>query len=276
MLPDAKARRSAAFVGVLAMAVALGPGCSIQHEIVAKGKSEATITINKKIPLHVKGPIKFPPAFPVVGGLELGEGASIDIEIEAGTQIKLDDKVDISGANAHTSSATGVRAATGVLPKALGTTTFSGSINPGSTYTWYIPTLLGDNPAVVPVTGTVSAVALDDALVPNDTGGWTLRTGGLLSFAYQVTGGSAVWRAPMRTPYGLIDGSGTISSVGDMLFAATGDVNAIAGGGTANYTDPDGTLWQYGYSGSFAVQLGLNGVKVGTGRTTVDGGVDVY
>jgi len=108
MLADRKARRSVVFTGVLALVAALGPGCSIQHEIVAKGKSEATITINKKIPLHLKGPLKIPPAVPKIGGLELGPGASIDIEIEAGTEIKLDDKVDISGANAHASSAASV------------------------------------------------------------------------------------------------------------------------------------------------------------------------
>ena len=258
------------------------------QNVVAKGKSEATIELNQPIKLKLKGPIKIPPSVPKIGGLELGPGSEIDVELEAGTIIKLDDKVDIGGkqSSSKVASASAGRSPSSPVPVPgpvpaptaipVGTTTLQGAVAPGSTYTWSIPSWFGDAPAVVQVSGTVGTVAYDNALVDNGNGTWTLRPGGLKSFQYSVSGGPAVWQAPFQTPHGLVDGTGSIETVGGMLFEATSDLNSVSGGGGPGFVDDDGNVWQNSYNGSFGVRLSVNGKPAGQGRTTVDGGLNLY
>jgi hypothetical protein len=279
-------RRRAA-LGLLLATAFWAFGCTVHHEIVAKGKSEATVTISHGLSFTLKGGTEgiHVPDNPVTGPIDVGPGAEITINIPAGTEIKLDDKVDIGGENstmastasAFLATAAPISSAPAPRPVPLPTTTsLSGTVMPGSTYTWYLPELLGDaNGAVVPVTGWVTAKAYQDALVNDGSGNYTLRPGGLKSFAYVVTGPPAVWQAPFDTPWGPVTGNGTFETTDGMVFQFSGSPSQVSGSGTTGYTDPDGNTFEYGYVGSFPVLL-TSGTGDATGSTGVDGGVDVY
>lgn len=265
-------------------------GCSMEHEIVAKGKSEATITINKEIKFKLKGEISIPEGVPGLGGIYVGPGAEIDVSIPAGTEIKLDDKVDIDGEGTalsgsvqefestqqRTTHSTGIVTGMGqVDPIPLLASRYEGVILPGSTYTWTIPELFGDNEAVVQVTGEVTAVGTSRALVEDSGNGWTVNMRGLLSFSYQVSGPPPVWQAPFETPYGMIEGDGSIETVDPMQFEAIYNPNAMSGSGFEDYVDDEGNVWEYGYVGAFPVKLTVgNGSAIGA--TNVNGGFDLF
>jgi hypothetical protein len=264
----------------------------IRVEIVGEGKSEAHLVITTTLHFHFKPTkdITFPENFfiPQLAGLSLGAGSEIDIDIEPG-EITFEDSIvfggDSSGSTANpdgqgTGELTAVRVGPGLrggnlvaVPAPTDRVTLTGTVNPGSTYTWVLPDLFGEeNPAVVPVTGTISAVANSNALIQDaDTGEWSLRPGGLVSFSYRVTGPAAVWHLPMQTPFGEFPGEGTIET-DPMVFESSG---TPGGTGVEGYTDPNGNTWEYGYVGSFPVQLTVGG-EVAIGATTVDGGFDLF
>ncbi len=270
-------------------AILITTGCTIRHEIVGEGKSEAHITITTKFKFKIKPTqdITFPDNFFIeqLRGLTLGAGSCFEVELEPG-EIVLEDKVKFGGEsaieNAVETTRRGVIApdlankrTTPINVRPAATTTFSGTVDSGSTYTWIIPALFGDAKAAVPVTGTIDAKAHVDALVENDDGTWSLRSGGLISFAYRVTGPPAVWELPIVTPMGVWPGKGHIETEGWMVFEATSDVGSISGSGGDGYSAPNGTAWEHGYIGSFPVRLTVAGDR-GIGATSVDGGFDLY
>lgn len=287
--------RSTALLATLALVLAV-PGC-IRHEIVAEGKSRATLVITAEIDFEISPTkdIDFPPDFFIkpLRGLSLGAGSHFKFKVKPG-DIVFEDEVSIGGessgaAQTQTDQAdrNRVRFGDARLDAAVANpapspgpdriVTLTGTVDPGSTYTWILPDLFGDdNPAEVPVTGTVSAQAHEDALVQDaDTGEWTLQPGGLVAFSYRVTGPSPEWQLPMNTPNGVFPGEGTVKIDHPTDFEATGGVGDIAGSGVEGYTDPGGVTWEYGYEGSFPVRANI-GSEVAVGATTVDGGFDLF
>lgn len=258
-------------------------GCSVEHEIVAEGESEATVTIEQGLSFTLKGPLDIPDGVPVIGGLHIGEGGEFTVNIPPGTEIVLEDKINIGGGGSSASSSQdgasgGLRqAATAqpIHPKPVPTTVFQGTVFPGSTYTWYMPGMFGNEGAEVPVTGWITAEAYQNALVADGNGGYSLRSGGLIDLSYQVAGPPAVWQAPFNTPYGRITGDGTIETTSGMIFEASGAASAVTGSGTTGYVDPDGVSWEYGWAGTFPVTL-TSGSGRATGTTAMAGGLDVH
>ncbi|MGD2115480.1 MAG: hypothetical protein PVG07_10530 [Acidobacteriota bacterium] len=281
-----KITRSLSLLVLACLALVLATGCSIEHEIVAEGESEATITIEKGFSICLKGGeegISIPEGIPRIGGLEIGPGAEITVDIPPGTEIVLEDEIHIGGEGSSGSSSDQVDSnglqqavtARPITPKPVPTTVYQGTVFAGSTYTWYIPDMFGDEGAVVPVTGWITAEAYENALVTDADGNYTLRDGGLIQFSYNVSGPPAVWQAPFDTPYGRITGDGTIETTSGMIFEFSGATSAVAGNGTNGYVDPDGNTWEYGWNGTFPVKL-TTGAGEGSGVSTMGGGLDVY
>jgi hypothetical protein len=98
-----------------------------------------------------------------------------------------------------------------------------------SSYAFSLPTLFGpENTAVVPISGAFSFAGSTDDWV-SDT--FDLNPGDLSAFTYHVSGPGPVWTAPMQTPYGLIEGVGTIEGQPfDVDFS--GDLGGLSGSAT--------------------------------------------
>jgi hypothetical protein len=283
--------RNRVLLGAL-LAVALVSANCVRVEIVGEGKSEAHLVITAKLKFKINPTkdISFPPDFfiPALRGLTLGAGSSFEFEVEPG-EITLEDKIVFGGESSQSAKQGELDGKSiwvgggslwqpaAVSPAPVQRFTLTGTILPGSTYTWVLPDLFGDaNPAVVPVTGTIAAVARGDALLHDPaTGQWTLQPGGLLSFHYTVNGPPAVWTLPMQTPFGEFPGEGTVETAGGMLFESSGAASDVQGQGQDGYVDPQGNTWQHGYLGTFPVRLTVAG-DVAIGATTVDGGVDLF
>jgi hypothetical protein len=263
---------------VLFVAVALG-GSACSHTVVvqANGDSDATVTVSHAIKFNLKGGtrgIHIPDGVPQIGGLDIGPGAEIEVDIPAGTEIHLKDKVNIGKASSSSSTKRAAAAnPVPVSPQPLSLLT--SDVLSGSTYTWTIPAYFGDAGAVVPVTGSVAAMGYDGAIQSDGNGGYKLNTALVKSFSYQVSGPPAVWQAPFDTPYGRVTGDGTIETVDGMVWQSIGSPSALSGSGTDGYTAPDGTVYQYGYKGAFPVQL-TSGAGVAVGATTVFGGANLF
>jgi hypothetical protein len=265
-------------LAIAALAAVLACATSSQ-EIHAEGRSEVTVTATSHVGLKATGPMTFPSRWPAIGGMQLAAGETIDIDLDPGESVTLKDRVTYNGQTVIISSANqtdgGLRPTSRLVavPAPLTYVQLTGQIEPGSTYTWTIPSLLGDNEAEVQVTGSASGKALTTALVQTSDGSWTLNPAGLVQFSYQVTGGPAVWQAPLDTPYGRIEGTGTIATDGGLVFEFTGDLDGVSAGGTEGYVDEDGNVFDFGYSGAFPVRLTAGG-GTATGATTVWGGFD--
>ena len=243
--------------------------CGTTRQVVTDGTSKTVVTVDRPIRFKVRGPITFPKDYPVVGGRSVAAGAEIDIELKAGESVTLDDKVSTDGKVEITGVAKEGLAARLDAPE--GSYVYTAEAQPGSTYTWWVPSLFGDTPAVVAVSGGLTALA---APGPFEEGkAWGLREGGILAFDYQVSGAPAVWQAPFDTPYGPVEGEGTIATSGPMVLESTGDVSAVAGEVGGAWTDADGRAWQHRYIGAYPVQLRI-GDGLAVGVTTVEGGLD--
>lgn len=250
-------------------AAALGYACaSSKQEIKGKGVSETTVTASRPIKFKATGPMTFPLNYPGIGGMKLEAGQTIEVNLPAGGSVKLKDRVEIDGTNVIVGVVENANAAA-----ALPTFKTTLSVRPGSTYTWSVPELFGDAEAVVDVTGSWTAEGPLSALADDGSGHYTLQPHLLSGFSYAVSGGAAVFQAPMDTPYGRIEGSGTIATTTGMAYGFTGDKSAISGQGTQGYVDPDGQPYDYGYAGAFPVRLDV-GTGTALGTTTVMGGFD--
>lgn len=240
--------------------LALGSvACSHTVKVQANGDSEATVTINQHLKFRLKGPIKVPPGIPQIGGIEVGEGAEILVDIPAGTEIKMKDKVNI-----------GQKAASRGVDDRTNVALLDAEVLPGSTYTWTIPDLFGEAEAVVPVTGFVTVAGKEGAILADGQGGYVLDSSLLEHFQYQVSGPPAVWQAPFDTPYGKVEGTGTIETTTGMVWESFGDASAIAGSAVEGSESKDGTEYKYGYRGTFPVRLRA-GDGDAYGATTVFG-----
>lgn len=254
---------------------------STSREIDLSGTSETTVTVSRAIRFKATGPVTFPDAYPGIGGLSLAPGVEIDVTLEPGESITLDDVTDAAGNITVTGVAEvdqrSARAATPVpsQPKPAGTVTLDATIHSTSTYTWRVPSLFGDTPATVPVTGAIHAVVAPSALIDDGAGGGSLDPAGIQSLSYQVSGPPAVWQAPIETPYGTITGTGTIATEGPMLLELSGALTAVSGAASAGHIDPDGIYWDYHYTGAYPVQLTV-GTGAASGATTVEGGLDLH
>jgi hypothetical protein len=276
--------KPAAVAAALAGAAVLIWACASSQRVVTDGVSTTTVTATKKVCLKAKGPLTFPGIFPAIGGMHLAPGVEVDICLEPGEQIVFHDRVGSDGvtitevvqqpadALPHVANATDALTAR-PAPQPIVRISYNSTVQPGSTYSWQIPSLFGDSEATVEVAGSLSAVLRADALVGDGNGGWSLQNGGLLSASYQVSGPPAVWQGPIDTPYGTIEGTGTIETSDGMVLSFTGDVGGVSFSGTEGYTDPDGVAWEYGYVGAYPVTLTV-GAGEATGATTVSGGAD--
>lgn len=260
------AKRSLAAIAVLAV---IWLACGTTRQVVTDGTSKTVVTVDRPIKFKVRGPITFPKDYPVVGGRSVAAGAEIDIELKAGESVTLDDKVSTDGKVEITGVSKEGVAAKFDAPD--GSYVYKAEAQPGSTYTWRVPSLFGDTPAVVAVSGGLTALAAPDAFEEGKVRG--LRKGGILVFDYQVSGPPAVWQAPFDTPYGPIEGEGTIETSAPMVLESTADVSAVAGELGEAWTDADGRDWQHRYTGAYPVQLRI-GDGLAVGVTTVDGGLD--
>lgn len=218
------------------------------------------------------GPLKFPPNHPKYPGIELGPGATITEEV-TNYEIRLVDHITQHGIFLYPFTAPSGEAAT-QRDGGSGQITIDGDVAAGSTYTMTIPALFGNAAAVVPVTGNFTLVGAADAFTPNGAGGWSLRPGGLTSLSYHVSGPGAVWQAPFDTPFGPLEGTGTVRTVGGFLFEYVSNPSAVSASLTNGYVDPNSRAWQYGITASAPARLTL-GAYVSLGSATFSGGLDV-
>lgn len=268
-------------------------GCTMTYELVLEEESESTLTlVGPPIPIRLHGGengLTVPNFMPVIGGARLGPGAVIEVVIPPGTEIKFRDKVDIGGGNKQVAVGergerslwpVGAQSDPGRVllaqPEPIATTSFSGTVWPGSTYTWILPHWFGEEAgAEVPVTGWVAAEVWNHVLEAHDDGSFNVGRSAFKSFAYQVIGPPAIWQAPFETPYGRVTGDGRIETVGGMTLEFSGNPASVSGTGMAGYTDPEGASWQYGFAASFPVEL-TSGDGIAAGTERVIGGANIY
>lgn len=253
----------------LALLAIVWLACGTTRQVVTDGTSKTVVTVDRPIKFKVRGPITFPKDFPVVGGRSVAAGTEIDIQLNAGESVTLDDKVSTDGKVEITGVAKDGMAARLDAPE--GSYLYTAQAQPGSTYTWRVPSLFGDAPAVVAVSGGLTVLLAPDAF--EEGKGTRLREGGILAFDYQVGGPPAVWQAPFETPHGLIEGEGTIETSDPMVLVSNRDASSVTVELGGARTDADGRVWQHSYVGAYPVQLQI-GDGLAAGVTTVDGGAD--
>lgn len=269
------ARLVRALLVLLGLGVPLWYACaSSQQEIRGSGVSETTVTVSRPIKFKATGPMTFPSGYPGIGGFKLEPGVTIDVDLPAGGSVKLKDRVTFDGTNVIIGVVQQQRDVA-VTPASLPTFDLALAVRPGSSYTWTVPELFGDTESVVQVTGSSSLRGPLSAVQADGAGGFTLDPRKLTAFSYDVSGGPAVFQAPMETPYGTIEGSGTIATSTGMVYGFQGSLSALSGRGTTGYVDPDGVSFDYGYTGAFPVRLDV-GAGSATGTTTVLGGFDAF
>lgn len=241
-------------IGGLALIIA----CATSRRIEVEGDSKVVVTATKKFRFKVTGPASFPTDFPHIGGLSFPAGQEIDLNLEPGESVTIKDRILFDGTKVvvdiiedSDSSETSDEEGRYQAQRAAASGPFiqmNGKVLAGSTYTWTIPSLFGDSPAVVPVTGTMDAVLPLSGVIQNDDGSYSIDSSQLMSFDYHVDGTSVVWQLPIETPYGTITGSGTIESDGVMSYGFSGDLDGVNGSG-----GPDGS--GNSYKGAFPVRL---------------------
>lgn len=279
----------AAVLSAVAAGCLVWLACASSRQVIeAEGSSSLTVTATQGLTFEATGPMTFPSHWPAIGGMSLAPGETIDVDLDAGESVTLKDRVRINGETVIVSSIENdaaqprgagsphrlaPAAAPTPKPAPLQWLELDATVDPGSTYTWTVPSLFGDEEAVVAVTGAVTAHADTDAMTADDDGTWTLDPAKLHAFTYRVDGPAAVWQAPLDTPYGRIEGTGTIATKGGMTLEFTGDLTAVSASAVEGWTDEGGTPWDFGYSGAFPVRLDAGG-GVAVGGTTVWGGVD--
>ncbi|MGD2115481.1 MAG: hypothetical protein PVG07_10535 [Acidobacteriota bacterium] len=253
------------------------------REIDLSGTSETTVTATQGIHFTAKGPITFPESYPGIGGLSVAPGVEVDVELEPGESIVLEDVTDALGnitvtgvkGDSLDQRTTGTAATRPAQPAPIQTVTLDATVHSSSTYTWRVPALFGDSEAVINVTGSVHAEVLQSALIEDDDGGGQLDPSGLLTLSYTLSGPPAVWQAPIETPYGTIEGTGSIETSTSMLLEFDGDLDGVSGSAVPGFTDPDGFYWDYGYTGALPVKLTV-GSGSASGASTVQGGLNLY
>lgn len=258
------------FIALAVISLALVLSCATSRRVEVEGDSEVVVTATKKFRFKVTGPASFPTSYPHIGGLTLPAGESLDLDLEPGESVTIKDKIRFDGTkvvvdvveednatdqNNRFQAEKGAPAGPFIQVK--------GNVLPGSTYTWTVPSLFGDAPAVVHVTGSMNAVMPLSAVIVDDDGSYSVDSNQLMSFAYHVDGGSVFWQLPIDTPYGTITGNGTIESEGTMSYDFNGDLDGVDGSG-----GPDGS--GYIYRGAFPVRLDV-GSGVAFGVTSVWG-----
>ncbi len=235
-------------------------------------------------PLHLKltGPMKIPEhkAFGKLGGAKIKDGVVLDLQLNKGDQVRLKDRVDGSG---KVVEVTGVKEeprrnrgrAGGSSPSSGKLLKLEGTVERGSTYTWTIPSLFGEAEAVVQVTGGLVASAYDNVLVESGREGErSLNTDALQSVEYKVSGPAPVWQAPFDTPFGRIEGTGTITTDGDMVLEFAGEPGDFIARGRPGFRHEDGTERHFGFEASFPVKLSV-GETAATGDIELQGGFNV-
>jgi hypothetical protein len=214
---------------ITALTISVGAGCSCcTHEVTIRpinGTSDATITIPPPgLRVHIRGPLRIPPNFPVpaIAGLDLPAGAEIDVQLPPGDILVRD---NLRLANAAVAADTQVAG--------LGNGRVSGrldtSFDPAeSSYAFSLPDLFGpDNVAVVPISGSASIAGSVDAVLLDS---YELNPDNVTDFSYHLTGPGPVWNAPMQTPFGMIEGTGTFEAPPfDVSFS--GDLHSLSANG---------------------------------------------
>jgi hypothetical protein len=211
---------------ITALTVSVGAGCSCcTHEVTIRpinGTSDSVITIPPPgLRLHLRGPIRIPPNLPVpaIAGLELQPGAEIDVQIPPG-DITVRDNLRLANAKL-VADAQAAGLGDGRIA-GHGDATFDPD---GSSYAFALPDLFGpDNVVVVPITGSASFAGSTDAVLMDS---YELNPDDISEFSYQLSGPGPVWTAPMQTPYGMIEGTGTIEAP-PFEVSFSGDLSSLA------------------------------------------------
>ena len=221
---------------LLGLSLVLAVGCGPKE---IHGTSTSTMTLPAGTKITLNGPMNW-------NGIEIPAGASITIEAPpGGLTITTTDEFKGQARMAQNSG---------------GDYEGTGSIDPGSTYAFRIPSMLGSYKSdPMPIVGAFSFLANASAAVPQPNGSTVLNPAGLLSAECNFAGPAPIWQLPMHgTPIGDLDLSeGGVGYVRGEPFNATfsGDTSAVSG-----------VLDQDGISFTLDVPLILNvGGSIGTG-----------
>lgn len=71
--------------------------CASTQTVKVDGRSKVVVTATSKLKLKFKGPMTFPDHWPGVGGMQLGEGVELDVDLEPGETVTLLDRVRVDG-----------------------------------------------------------------------------------------------------------------------------------------------------------------------------------
>lgn len=224
--------QSAICMASIGLVIGCGP-----HTV--NGTSHSTMTFPPGTVLHIKGPANF-------NGIEIPAGGELDIELTKGGTIDTTDEIH------------------GQMRVAQGTggSQGTGTIDAGSTYSFMVPDLLGQNVSKpVPITGQFSFAAKPGAVRQLANGSFALNPAGLTSAQCAFTGAAPVWQLPLfNTPFGDITGTGTVE--GDPFTArCDGDLSRISGLMSGDQ-----------FTGTFGLTLQMGNV-VGVGLETEDGAI---
>lgn len=256
--------------------------CNIGPTTIDDLTTKSLTIVTGPLYLTLTGPMTIPEhkAYGKLGGAKIKDGVVLDLQLKKGDQVRLEDRVDGFG---KVREVTGVRRdpkrnegrAGGSGPSSGKQLKLEGTIERGSTYTWTIPSLFGDAEAVVQVTGRLVATAYDNALVETRREGEvSLNTDALQSVEYKVSGPAPVWQAPLDTPFGRIEGTGTITTDGDMVLEFAGEPGDFIARGRPGFRHEDGTERHFGFEASFPVKLSV-GETAATGNIELQGGFNV-
>jgi hypothetical protein len=220
------AKRDLSITALLAFVV-VGYSCSRQVQVrPITGTSDSVVTIPPPgLRVRVRGPMRLPDGLPPpFGGMNIEAGAEVELNLPPG-DITIRDTIRTASAAVVADIAT-----TGVLGggsiSGHGGGTFDQS---ESSYAFSLPAFFGsENIAVVPIAGEFSFEGSTDDWVSD---AFELNPGDISAFTYHLSGPGPVWRAPMQTPYGLIEGTGSIEGQPfDVTFS--GDLAGLSGTAT--------------------------------------------